>query len=114
MYRRRHRHGRRGRMPKPVWLGALPPITGLDPVGTQGKTEPVYLEPDELEAFRLVDLEGLSQEEAGGGWGSQGEPCGGFCRTLGGRRLKPSVKAGRYASGHLPQQTDLEENVGEH
>jgi len=28
-------------------------------------SEPVILEPDELEALRLVDLEGLSQEEAG-------------------------------------------------
>ena len=28
-------------------------------------SEPVILEPDELETLRLVDLEGLSQEEAG-------------------------------------------------
>jgi predicted DNA-binding protein (UPF0251 family) len=28
-------------------------------------TEPIYIEPAELEALRLVDLEGLSQEEAG-------------------------------------------------
>jgi predicted DNA-binding protein (UPF0251 family) len=27
--------------------------------------EPIYVEPAELEALRLVDLEGLSQEEAG-------------------------------------------------
>ena len=27
--------------------------------------EPIYIEPAELEALRLVDLEGLSQEEAG-------------------------------------------------
>ena len=28
-------------------------------------SEPIYLEPAEMEALRLVDLEGLSQEEAG-------------------------------------------------
>ena len=27
--------------------------------------EPIYIEPAELEALRLVDLEGLSQKEAG-------------------------------------------------
>lgn len=31
----------------------------------QGNPEPVYIEPAELEALRLVDLEGFSQEEAG-------------------------------------------------
>jgi predicted DNA-binding protein (UPF0251 family) len=31
----------------------------------QRTSDPVYLEPAELEALRLVDLEGLSQEEAG-------------------------------------------------
>ena len=30
-----------------------------------GKQPPVLLEPAELEAIRLVDVEGLSQEEAG-------------------------------------------------
>ncbi|MBO3798004.1 MAG: DUF134 domain-containing protein [Thermoproteota archaeon] len=114
MYRRRHRHGRRGRMPKPVWLGALPPITGLDPVGTQGKTEPVYLEPDELEAFRLVDLEGLSQEEAGG---RMGVSRGTVWRLLQNARRKTAqaLSEGRpLRIGPPPQQTDLEENVGEH
>ncbi|MEM2920914.1 MAG: DUF134 domain-containing protein [Candidatus Bathyarchaeia archaeon] len=65
MFRRRHRHGKRGRLPKPIWLGVVPPVTGLDPVESKGTSEPVYLEPAELEAFRLVDVEGLSQEEAG-------------------------------------------------
>jgi predicted DNA-binding protein (UPF0251 family) len=31
----------------------------------QKNPEPIFLEMAELEAFRLVDLEGLSQEEAG-------------------------------------------------
>jgi len=31
----------------------------------QGNPEPIFIEPAEIEALRLVDLEGLSQEEAG-------------------------------------------------
>lgn len=31
----------------------------------QRSSDPVYLDPAELETIRLVDLEGLSQEEAG-------------------------------------------------
>ena len=61
---RRRRRGRRGRFPKPVRLGMTPPITGFTP-NPQGNLEPVYIDRAELEAFRLVDLERLSQEEAG-------------------------------------------------
>ena len=55
----------RGRLPKPVRLKVTPPITAFNPSGSQENLQPIYLEPAELEAFRLVDLEGLSQEEAG-------------------------------------------------
>jgi predicted DNA-binding protein (UPF0251 family) len=65
MLRRRHRHGRRGRTPKPIWLGFTPPVTSFNPAGHETKNEPIYLELAELEVLRLVDLEGLSQEEAG-------------------------------------------------
>ncbi len=41
-----------------------PPIAGLIPNPVRN-LEPVLLDIAELEAFRLVDLEGLSQEEAG-------------------------------------------------
>jgi predicted DNA-binding protein (UPF0251 family) len=61
----RYRHGRRGRLPKPIKLGATPPAMVFNPLGSQGNPQTIYLEPAELEAFRLVDLEGLSQEEAG-------------------------------------------------
>ena len=64
MWRRRHRHGRRGRFPKPVSLGQAPTIDRFTPT-PQGNPESIYIEPAELEALRLVDLEGLSQEEAG-------------------------------------------------
>ncbi|MDI6905468.1 MAG: DUF134 domain-containing protein [Candidatus Bathyarchaeia archaeon] len=66
MWRRRHRRrrGRRGRFPKPVTLGMIPPITGLIPNPARN-LEPIFIDIAELEAFRLVDLEGLSQEEAG-------------------------------------------------
>ncbi len=61
---RRRRRGRRGRFPKPVRVGITPPITGLTP-NPHGDLEPIFIDRAELEAFRLVDLEGLSQEEAG-------------------------------------------------
>ena len=65
MLRRRRRRGRKGRMPKPIKLGVTPPISQFNPSGQTKNIKPIYLEPAELEAFRLVDLEGLSQEEAG-------------------------------------------------
>lgn len=64
MWRRRHRCGRRGRFPKPVTLGVIPPANSLTP-NPAGNLEPIVIDLAELEAFRLVDLEGLSQEEAG-------------------------------------------------
>jgi predicted DNA-binding protein (UPF0251 family) len=39
-------------------------MTGFTPT-PQSKGPPITLDPAELEALRLVDLEGLSQEEAG-------------------------------------------------
>jgi len=64
MWRQRHRHGRRGRFPKPITLGVIPPANSLTP-NPAGNLEPIVIDVAELEAFRLVDLEGLSQEEAG-------------------------------------------------
>lgn len=45
-------------------LGITPPINSFTPNPAKN-LEPVFLEMAELEALRLVDLEGLSQEEAG-------------------------------------------------
>jgi predicted DNA-binding protein (UPF0251 family) len=64
MWRGRHRCGRRGRLPKPVTLGNIPPITTFTPNPPRSQ-EPVFIEFAELEALRLVDMEGLSQEETG-------------------------------------------------
>ncbi|MEM2849481.1 MAG: DUF134 domain-containing protein [Candidatus Bathyarchaeia archaeon] len=64
MWRHRFRYGRRGRLPKPVALEAAPSVNNFTPDPPRS-LEPVFLEFAELEAFRLVDLEGLSQEEAG-------------------------------------------------
>jgi predicted DNA-binding protein (UPF0251 family) len=64
MWRGRHRYGRRGRLPKPVTLGTIPPITSFTP-NPPRSPEPVFIEFAEVEAFKLVDREGLSQEEAG-------------------------------------------------
>jgi predicted DNA-binding protein (UPF0251 family) len=63
-WRHRHRHGRKGRLPKPINIEKAPTIDKFTP-NPQGNLEPIYIEPAELEALRLVDLEGLSQEEAG-------------------------------------------------
>jgi predicted DNA-binding protein (UPF0251 family) len=64
MWRGRHRCGGRGRYPKPVILAAIPPITKFIP-NPPRNLEPIFVEFAEVEAFRLVDTEGLSQEEAG-------------------------------------------------
>jgi predicted DNA-binding protein (UPF0251 family) len=64
MWRRRRRCGRRGRFPKPVTLGATPSFESFTPSPLR-RMEPVFMEIAELEAFRLVDRDGLSQEEAG-------------------------------------------------
>lgn len=63
MWCHRLRHGKRGRLPKPVMLGMQPPVSDFVP-HPLGNLEPILLEAAELEAFRLVDFEGLSQEEA--------------------------------------------------
>ena len=61
---RRRRRGRRGRLPKPIRLEKVPTINMFTPI-PQENPEPIHIEAAEIEAFRLVDLEGLSQEEAG-------------------------------------------------
>ncbi|KON30793.1 hypothetical protein AC482_02970 [miscellaneous Crenarchaeota group-15 archaeon DG-45] len=67
--RRRRRRGSRGRMPTPVYIGERPVAEAFLPQPAAGGEPPIVLEPEELEALRLVDLEGLSQEEAGGRMG---------------------------------------------
>jgi uncharacterized protein len=63
-WRHRHRHGGKGRFPKPISIEKAPIIDKFTPT-PQGNAEPIYIEPAELEVLRLVDLEGLSQEETG-------------------------------------------------
>ena len=68
----RHRRGwaGRGRPPKPVFLGQTPVPTRFTP-NVQGRpsrstvNDPIELSYSELEALRLVDREGLDQEQAG-------------------------------------------------
>jgi len=64
MWRGRHRYGRRGRLPKPITLGTIPLVTSFIP-NPPRNPEPVFIEFAEIEAFKLVDMEGLSQAEAG-------------------------------------------------
>ena len=65
---RRRRRGRRGRFPKPV---TIPDPLKVNRFVPEPKTNAssILIEPAEVEALRLVDLEGLSQEEAGGEMG---------------------------------------------
>ncbi|MBT0159959.1 DUF134 domain-containing protein [Candidatus Bathyarchaeota archaeon A05DMB-2] len=63
-WRHRCRRGRRGRFPKPITIEKAPSINKFSP-SPQTTLTPILVEPAEIEALRLVDLEGLSQEEAG-------------------------------------------------
>jgi predicted DNA-binding protein (UPF0251 family) len=63
-WRHRHRRGRIGRLPKPIIIAKASTTDKFTP-SPQGNPETTYIDSAELEAFRLVDLEGLSQEEAG-------------------------------------------------
>jgi predicted DNA-binding protein (UPF0251 family) len=68
MKRRRRRRGPQGRIPNPVFIEDSPVATGFIP--SPGSTkEPVKLDHAELEVLRLIDLEDLSQEEAGDAMG---------------------------------------------
>ncbi len=63
-YGRRRRQGRRGRFPKPVSISNPAKTHKFVPQPTSTANS-ITIEPAELEALRLVDLEGLSQEQAG-------------------------------------------------
>jgi predicted DNA-binding protein (UPF0251 family) len=65
MYRSgRRRRGLRGRHPKSIQLDGTPRIGEFIPVPSSGAS-PIELNLAELEALKLVDLQDLSQEEAG-------------------------------------------------
>jgi len=62
--RARQRRGQKGRIPTPVSISKQVPMGSFTPDYPQ-IGEPVVIDGAELEAMRLIDLEGLSQEEAG-------------------------------------------------
>lgn len=62
--RRRRRRGLRGRFPKPVNIPNPSKINKFTPQPRMINEE-ILIEIAEIEALRLVDLEGLSQEQAG-------------------------------------------------
>ncbi|MFC1802594.1 DUF134 domain-containing protein [Thermoproteota archaeon] len=64
MKRGRRRRGRQGRMPTPVIIDHTSTITSFQPLPKE-YGEPIQIELAELEVLRLIDLEDLSQEEAG-------------------------------------------------
>ncbi|MGQ9639959.1 MAG: hypothetical protein ACUVUB_05880 [Candidatus Bathyarchaeia archaeon] len=86
-WRHRRRHGRRGCFPKPISIEKPTNINKFSPTPETNPT-PIYIEPAEIEVLRLVDLEGLSQEE----------PFGDFCRVPERKRPKPSQKEGLCSS----------------
>ncbi|MFP3950889.1 MAG: DUF134 domain-containing protein [Candidatus Bathyarchaeia archaeon] len=63
-HRKRKRRGKRGRLPTPVYIEHIPDVDKFNP-SPPGDKPPMVLELAELEVLRLVDLEGLTQEEAG-------------------------------------------------
>ena len=64
MRRKRRRRGQRGRFPKPVNILSPLKINRFTPQ-PRIVDEEIIIEQAEIEALRLVDLEGLSQEQAG-------------------------------------------------
>jgi predicted DNA-binding protein (UPF0251 family) len=64
MYKRRRRRGKQGRTPSPVFISHTSDVKYFNP-HPPTDAEPINLEHEELEVLRLVDLIGLSQEEAG-------------------------------------------------
>jgi predicted DNA-binding protein (UPF0251 family) len=70
-FRYRRRHGRRGRIPKAVNIARHPITEGLTPLSKSARAlyiesaRTIYIDPAEIEAQRLVDVEGLTQKEAG-------------------------------------------------
>jgi len=63
-WRRRRRHGKVGRPPKPIAITSNPTTEKFEPT-PQKSLDPIYLETAEVEALKLIDLEKLSFEEAG-------------------------------------------------
>ena len=63
-WRRRSRKGKRGRFPKPVVIGDPQIVERLEPIPKR-RLEPIVMDSAEVEVLRLVDMKGLSQEEAG-------------------------------------------------
>ncbi len=53
----------RGRRRGPRWISYVPPVNSYAPIGSP-YIKSVILTYSELEALRLVDVEGLTQEEA--------------------------------------------------
>jgi predicted DNA-binding protein (UPF0251 family) len=64
MAHRRRRRGLRGRTPTPVYIEHKPKTEYFNPE-PPGNGIPIILELAELEVIRLIDLEGLTQEQAG-------------------------------------------------
>lgn len=109
MMRGRRRRGRHGRLPLPVMVGKLSAAIAFQPE-PRGTGDPIYLEFAELEAIRLVDLENLSQEEAGE---TMGISRGTIWRLLNGGRMKvaQALTEGRRLEIIQPPREQLSGNI---
>ena len=69
-FRYKRKHGHKGRIPKTVHVARHAATEGLTPLSKSARelfvrsTRTIYIDMAEIEAQRLVDLEGLSQAEA--------------------------------------------------
>ena len=59
-----NRGGHRGRGRSKRWVSHIPPQGHYRPMGAKDNIEELVITIEELEAMRLVDYEGLTQEEA--------------------------------------------------
>ncbi|MCH4120548.1 MAG: DUF134 domain-containing protein [Atopobiaceae bacterium] len=101
-----------GRPKKPRTVHMVPEYVGFDPEGI-GETgaDPLVLAQDELEAVRLVDLEGLDQAEAAEHMGVARATVAGICQSarrkiadalVNGRRLEVAGGNVRYVPCDVP------------
>ena len=69
LHMHRRRKGGRGRFPIQPRISERPQATRLVPVPTGQDRPPIYLDLAEAEVLRLVDIDGLYQEQAGSAMG---------------------------------------------
>lgn len=98
----RKRKGSRGRFPIQPKINGTPVANKMSPE-PRGSNEPIYIDVAEVEVLRLVDLEGMYQEQAGK---EMGVSRGTIWRLLVSAREKVtrSIYEGRFLIVGLPNE----------